>query len=145
VADIGKGRHVHNRPDACTTRGRHLVHGSYRYGEPAQPAPMKARPHRATIIRGGVWLLSDLALNKSGRLAIVRRLGLDYAAVQIVVPARPRGPDPDQPLILGGRATASRPSALPLLRSAAVAPVGNHLFRQSTPIAPRPLRRLQPR
>ena len=64
-------------------------------------------------IRGGVWLLSDLALN-IWALAIVKSLGLDYAAVQIVFLRASVGLILITPLIWRGRSHFTHIEHLPL-------------------------------
>jgi len=64
-------------------------------------------------IRGGVWLLSDLALN-IWALAIVKALGLDYAAVQIVFLRALVGLILISPLIWRGRASFKAIEHFPL-------------------------------
>ena len=68
-------------------------------------------------IRGGVWLLSDLALN-IWALAIVKSLGLDYSAFQIVFLRAGVGLILISPLIWRGRRSFHHIDHLPL-----------HLFR----------------
>lgn len=64
-------------------------------------------------IRGGIWLLSDLALN-IWALAIVKALGLDYSAFQIVFLRAGVGLILISPLIWRGRASFTRIEHLPL-------------------------------